>query len=1267
MEYRVLGSLEVLDDSGQRLPLGGPRQQAVLGSLLLHAGHTVPLQRLVDELWETPPETAVKTVQVYISRLRRVLSAGAIESRSGGYALLIDGDFFDLAQFELLAEEGRAALTRADSEHAAVLLRRALALWRGPALGGLAAQALRQEADRLEELHLQVLEDRLDADLGQGRDREVIPELRTLVAGHPFRERLCAQLMLALYRTGRQTEALDVYRETRARLAEELGLEPSAKLRDLERRVLEHDPELEPARSQPPLMAAPVAPPASGEPVRARRPATVVFADVVDSMTLGEFFDAESVHRILERYSEIALEIVDRHEGEVEKFIGDAVVAFFGLTELHEDDALRGIRAAVELRDAVMAFRDELMEAGGIEFSISIGVNSGDVFVGGGPGRDTFATGDSVNVAARLEQRAEAWEILLGDRTYRLVEGAVRVEPLEPLEVKGRKAPVRAWRLLELTGDEAVVARPTPFVGREREREELRDAFALARDERRCRLCTVVGPAGIGKTRLAREMVGEASEAATIAVGRCLSYGEAITYQPLIEIVQQLVGDDPGQGVSKLMGPGEESELVARRMRSLVGLSNETAPAEETFWAVRKLFEAAATERPLIVGFEDVHWAEPLLLDLIDYLVGFSSGRALFLLCLARPELLETRPSWRVDDGKRSVTTLEALPEVEARKLVHSLASSELEPSEATRIVRTAEGNPLFLEQLVATEQERGEAATLPPSIQAVLAARIGGLDPAERIVLERASVEGRNFRWSSVAALLSEQERETLSENLMALLRRQLVQPNPSASSAEDGFRFTHVLIQEAAYDGLPKEVRADLHERLARRLEKSPDNADELVGLHLEQSYRWRAELGLVGEHERQLASEAAARLEAAGHKAFVLGDPAACGNLLERAASLLPPDDPARRALLPTLGAALFEAGRLTDADRFLTEAIEQSAGDELLEARARVEQQFVRLQAEPGAIDEAQDVGDAALTVFVSHRDDLGKCRAWCLKALIAWTLGQGAHADEAWRRGAEHAARAGEKRELFEILDWRASAAVVGPTPVEDAIELCLDIRNQVRSSPVAVAETLHPLAALHAMRGEFDAARSLIGEGNAILEELGGIYSAAMSHHEAFVEMLAGRPEVAEDRLRGAFERLEEMGGKELLATTATMLARAILAQDRLEEASDFCRASREAAGPEDLWSQVDGRGAYAKIVAHRGNGAEAQRLASEAVELAASTDFLTLRGDAFLDLAAVLELDGQASEAVTALSAGLELYERKGNLVSAERARARLDRLRSA
>ena len=357
MEYRVLGSLEVLDGSGERVPLGGTRQQTVLGSLLLRAGRTVPLDLLVEELWEKPPETAAKTVQVYVSRLRRLLSPGAIESRAGGYALVIDGDRLDLTRFERLADEGRSALGAADCERAASLLREALALWRGPALGGLPAEALRREADRLEESRLQVLEDRLEADLARGREREVVPELRALVAEHPFRERLRAQLMRGLYAAGRQTDALEVYRETRTLLDEELGLEPGAELRAARAPDAQPRPGARARRSgeRAPHHYHAVAGPSPHEPVRGRRPTTVVFADVVDSTTLGELLDPESVHRILERYSEIARKILERHGGEIEKFIGDAVVAFFGMTELHEDDALRAVRAAIELREAVTA------------------------------------------------------------------------------------------------------------------------------------------------------------------------------------------------------------------------------------------------------------------------------------------------------------------------------------------------------------------------------------------------------------------------------------------------------------------------------------------------------------------------------------------------------------------------------------------------------------------------------------------------------------------------------------------------------------------------------------------------------------------------------------------------------------------------------------------------------------------------------------------------------------------------------------------------
>jgi tetratricopeptide (TPR) repeat protein len=499
-----------------------------------------------------------------------------------------------------------------------------------------------------------------------------------------------------------------------------------------------------------------------------------------------------------------------------------------------------------------------------------------------------------------------------------------------------------------------------------------------------------------------------------------------------------------------------------------------------------------------------------------------------------------------------------------------------------------------------------------------------------------------------------------------MALIRRELIQPDPSAFAGEDAFRFSHVLIQEAAYNGLPKELCAELHERLADRLALTQEGEDEIVGYHLEQAYRCRHRLGLVGDPERALAQEAKARLEKAARKALLQGDSAAAAGLLERAASLLSREDPSRLDVLPALGAALFEAGQLAEADRVLSEAIELST-DELLEARARVEQQFVALQTDTGAIDDAARVADAALEVFEERGDDFGQIRAWSLKAFSAWIVGQAAKADEAWRRGAEHSRRAGETRELFEILDWRASAAVVGPTPVDEAIERCLEIREQVRSSPVAVAETLHPLAVLRAMRGEFEAARSLIREGNAIIEELGRIYSEGISHHQAFVEMLAGQPEVAEERLRRAYERLQEMGEKTLLASTAAFLAQAIYAQDRTDEAWEFCQVSREVAADGDLSAQVVGKGVHAKLLARQGRGDEAESLAREAVDLAAKTDLLTHHGEAFLDLAEVLELDGHPTEAETALRAGLELFERKGDLVSAERTRMHLEKVCSA
>jgi tetratricopeptide (TPR) repeat protein len=736
---------------------------------------------------------------------------------------------------------------------------------------------------------------------------------------------------------------------------------------------------------------------------------------------------------------------------------------------------------------------------------------------------------------------------------------------------------------------------------------------------------------------------------ATALVGRCPPYGEGNSFSPLAEIVAQIAGSDPEPRLVEIMGGGAEAVAIARKTLAGIGLPGEPGNAEETAWAVRRLFERLARAGPLVVALDDVHWAGPTLLDLLEHVAAFSSGAPILIVCIARPELLESRPSWALPQPRRSQLVLEGLPDAHARRLV---AAAGLESQLAGRIVDTAEGNPLFLEQLVAAQAEQEEAA-LPPTLQTVLAARIDRLEPGERTLLRHASVEGRRFHPGALP--------EAAETHLFALVQKQFVHPDRTVPGGEDAFRFAHGLIREAAYEGLPKQLRAELHERIARWSAQQPDHQDEIVGFHLERAHRSRLELGPAGERERALAREASSRLAGAAETALLRGDPPAGAQLLERAAGLLEPEDPARRALLPRLGGALFDAGRLADADRVLAEAVAlaAAAGDAALGARARVEREFVRLQSVAGTRrGDVREIADAAQAVLGD--DDIGQCRAWCLRALAEWTEGQAGAADDAWRRAAGHARRAGDRRELFEALCWRASAAVFGPTAVPEAIRRCEEIRDQVDSSPVALAVTLHPLGSLHAMTGDFETARRLIREGNEILGELGRMQSA-VSHHEALVELLGGQPAAAEQRLRLGYDKLEPMGERGLLATTAAMLAQALYDQGRSEEAGAQCDVSEAAAPHEDFVTQAMWRGVRAKLLARAGALQAGETLAREALRLIERTDLLTHQGDALLDLADVLWLAGRGGEATEAARRALDLYERKGNLVSAQRAAVRL------
>src|ERR671937_1547921 len=557
MKFRILGPLEVYEQNCQ-IELGGRKQRALLGVLLLHANEPISSERLIDELWgEQPPARAHKLVQGYVSALRKVLGPARLVTRPRGSLVRVEAGELDAAEFDRLAGEARAAR---EPHLIAKGLRQALALWRGPALADLRLEGFAaREAERLNELRLATLLERIEVDLELGRHAELVGELEALAAAHPLQERLRALLMLALYRSGRQADALELYRATRKLLADELGLDPSLELQRLERLVLTHDSELDPPRfeARVELPPAPTPPP---EPERLRRTVSVVFGDLADSTSLGERLDPESLHGVLDRYSETCADVLERHGGTVEKFIGDAVVAVFGLPSLHEDDALRAVRAAVELRRAIADLSAELSRTWGVGLGIKLAVNSGEVFVGPGSRREAFVSGDAVNVAARLEEVAAEGEILLGEQTKRLIEPAVRAEPLEPLAVKGRVAAVRAWRLLELQAGDLSQIRPpsTPFVGRRRELAALERELARAVAEEGCRLCTIVGAPGVGKSRLVRQLVDKLGDNAIVVVGRCLSYGEGITYRPLAEIVRGLDGGGEPRGCIRALLAGAD-------------------------------------------------------------------------------------------------------------------------------------------------------------------------------------------------------------------------------------------------------------------------------------------------------------------------------------------------------------------------------------------------------------------------------------------------------------------------------------------------------------------------------------------------------------------------------------------------------------------------------------------------------------------------------------------------------------------------------------
>ena len=759
---------------------------------------------------------------------------------------------------------------------------------------------------------------------------------------------------------------------------------------------------------------------------------------------------------------------------------------------------------------------------------------------------------------------------------------------------------------------------------------------------------------------------------ARVVSGQCLSYGKGITYWPLAQVVNQLGGDNAGGLISRTTGG--DAPVVSERIAAAVGSGETPGSPAEIFWAFRKLFEGLAREQPLIVVIDDLHWAEPTLLDLLEYVVGFVSGAPMLLLCSARAELFESRPSWAVPRQNALLLPLQPISEADAGALIDELAARGFSGEARARIAEAAEGNPLFIEQLLALNAEgdiSNGSLLVPPTIQALLATRIDRLDEGDRAVVERAAIEGRTFHRGAVAALLDEPARAGLGARLISLGRKEFIRPDQSLFPGDDAFRFGHILIRDAAYEAIPKQLRAGFHEGFATWLERTAAGGaveyEEILGYHLEQAHRFQSDLGRAAEAGR-LGELAGRRLASAGLRAQARGDMPAARGLLTRAANLLPPDDPGRLLLLPELAAALMDTGELGAAEATLREAEEQAraCGNELAACRATIG--LIELQCWAGGItDEVIAKAAEAEAACARLGDELGLARAWLAMALMQnWGAGGVdtiTDSDAAFQNAIVHARRADARREESAALRWLMTNAWFGPLPAAEGIRRCREVLHGSTDRSVA-AIALIELGCFLAAQGRFAEAREHYWRGYAMFEDLGQSLMVAGASQELFdIEILAGDAGTAERCLRMAVETLEEMGEHGFLATRLGCLAEAIYAQGRHPEAEDMSVRAERAAATEvrDIDAQFRWRAVRAKLLARKGEHAAAEDLMKEAVSLIARTNWLNARAGVQLDLAEVLELAGRRDDALRAIEAARALFEAKENVVAAARARDRL------
>ena len=1029
-------------------------------------------------------------------------------------------------------------------------------------------------------------------------------------------------------------------------------------------------------------------------PQELRKTVTIVFSDLKGSTNLGEALDPESLREVMTRYFDSMKAVLDLHGGTIEKYIGDAIMAVFGLPRLHEDDALRAVRAAHGMQQALRELNTDLLAAYGVELTNRTGVNTGEVVAGDVTTGQRLVTGDAVNTAARLEQAAPANEVLIGELTYELVRGQVDVEAVEPLELKGKAERVAAYRLVGVGEGATLDREESPLVGRDRELAILEETLADAYVTQRCRLVTVVGEPGVGKSRLIHEFLEEHDADAVTLRGRCLSYGDAITFWPIVEAVRmaaEVAEDDTAETaqsrILELLDPDDpERDQIVARVAAAIGLTAAQVPVSELFWGIRRLFEALAADQPLIVLFDDIHDAAPTFLELLDHLVESSKRVPIVLVCSARHELLEQHPEWEGKPGTATIK-LEPLTAADAEVFIDRLLGDTALPDEVRRrVIEAAEGNPLYVEQMVRmlADERVGSASDIsefvvPPSIQALIAARLDLLSREERAIVEPASVIGLVFPEPAVHELVPETLKPALGQHLTTLSRKQFVRQADGGMAADDSdtYRFHHILIRDTAYNALLKRARATLHERFvawAEQVNRERDREqefEEILGYHLEQAFRYRAELGPIDAEGRQIGTRAAQRLGAAGRRAFARGDLPAATNLLARAAALR--EDRRSRANRAAGGSRRGPAGagRLCrghrDASTRLrrrrprsgmpdwkpapssTSGTSRSMPATQAPARARSKQLRMRFRS-------------SKRPAIAQDWHAPGGCGSWSTGRRAGMTRRRRRPsassstplppATRGWRRVAPRSTRRSPWWARFLRRKCASGASGSGRRSQATAKRKRSSSPSSPRSTPCRATSSAP--------------ARNWSVNGRCSLSSDRASPPYRRSIERARVESLAGDLAAAERELRADDAALAALDERYFRSTVVGMLAGVLVEVGRFEDAAAAVETARELADEDDALSQVLWRTAHARLLAEADKPDEAVAEAESAVALATDGDDIDLLGDVKSALGEVLWRAGRRDMAEPPLREALALYERKEDVASASRVRLRLEALAS-